>query len=73
MVRTDCIKDGSFIDPPYNTGNDFVYSDHFADPLERYREVTSQTTKSNPESMGRYHTNWHDVSPAAAGSESVAG
>ena len=47
-----------YIDPPYNTGNDFVYADDFADPLERYKEVTSQTTKSNPESMGRYHTNW---------------
>ena len=47
-----------YIDPPYNTGNDFVYEDDFADPLARYREVTSQTTKSNPESMGRFHTNW---------------
>jgi adenine-specific DNA-methyltransferase len=47
-----------YIDPPYNTGNDFVYADDFADPLARYREVTQQTTKSNPESMGRFHTNW---------------
>lgn len=47
-----------YIDPPYNTGNDFVYSDDFADPLARYREITQQTTKSNPESMGRFHTNW---------------
>lgn len=47
-----------YIDPPYNTGNDFVYEDDFKDPLERYREVTSQTTKSNPEAMGRFHTNW---------------
>ncbi len=47
-----------YIDPPYNTGNDFVYEDHFADPLARYKEVTNQTTKSNPETMGRYHTNW---------------
>lgn len=47
-----------YIDPPYNTGNDFVYADNFADPMARYKEVTQQTTKSNPETMGRYHTNW---------------
>ena len=47
-----------YIDPPYNTGNDFVYADDFKDPLTRYKEVTQQTTKSNPETMGRYHTNW---------------
>ena len=47
-----------YIDPPYNTGHDFVYADDFADPLAKYREVTQQTTKSNPETMGRYHTNW---------------
>lgn len=53
-----CIKISRNIDPPYNTGNDFVYADNFADPLARYKEVTEQTTKSNPETMGRYHTNW---------------
>lgn len=47
-----------YIDPPYNTGSDFVYEDDFADPMARYKEVTEQTTKSNPETMGRYHTNW---------------
>lgn len=47
-----------YIDPPYNTGNDFVYEDDFADPIARYKEVTQQTTKSNPETMGRFHTNW---------------
>ncbi len=47
-----------YIDPPYNTGNDFVYEDDFADPMARYKEVTQQTTKSNPETMGRFHTNW---------------
>ena len=47
-----------YIDPPYNTGNDFVYADDFADPIARYKEVTQQTTKSNPETMGRFHTNW---------------
>ncbi len=47
-----------YIDPPYNTGNDFVYEDDYKDPIEKYKEVTSQTTKSNPETMGRFHTNW---------------
>lgn len=47
-----------YIDPPYNTGNDFVYEDDFADPMARYKKVTQQTTKSNPETMGRFHTNW---------------
>lgn len=47
-----------YIDPPYNTGNDFVYQDDFADPMAKYKEITQQTTKSNPETMGRFHTNW---------------
>lgn len=47
-----------YIDPPYNTGNDFVYEDDFTDPMAKYKEVTQQTTKSNPETMGRFHTNW---------------
>lgn len=47
-----------YIDPPYNTGNDFVYEDDFKDPMAKYKKITSQTTKSNPETMGRYHTNW---------------
>lgn len=47
-----------YIDPPYNTGNDFVYTDDFADGIAHYKEVTGQATKSNPETAGRYHTNW---------------
>lgn len=47
-----------YIDPPYNTGNDFVYEDDFADPIAKYKEVTGQATKSNAETMGRFHTNW---------------
>ena len=47
-----------YIDPPYNTGNDFVYEDDFKDPLAKYLEVTQQATKSNPETMGRFHTAW---------------
>lgn len=47
-----------YIDPPYNTGNDFVYKDDFADNMANYKEITGQTTKSNAETQGRYHTNW---------------
>ncbi len=47
-----------YIDPPYNTGHDFVYEDDYSDPIERYKAVTSQATKSNPETMGRFHTKW---------------
>ena len=47
-----------YIDPPYNTGHDFVYNDGFADPIAQYKEVTGQATRSNPETAGRYHTNW---------------
>ncbi len=47
-----------YIDPPYNTGNDFVYEDDFTDPIAKYKEVTAQATRSNPETMGRFHTAW---------------
>lgn len=47
-----------YIDPPYNTGNDFVYHDDFKDSLENYKAQTNQLAKSNPESNGRYHTDW---------------
>lgn len=47
-----------YIDPPYNTGKDFIYKDKFGDSIANYKEITSQTTKSNPEYMGKYHTNW---------------
>jgi adenine-specific DNA-methyltransferase len=46
------------IDPPYNTGNDFVYNDSFLEPLGKYLESTRQTSKSNPETTGRFHVNW---------------
>jgi adenine-specific DNA-methyltransferase len=46
-----------YIDPPYNTGNDFVYPDNYADPLKTYLELTQQIT-SNPETSGRYHSAW---------------
>ena len=47
-----------YIDPPYNTGNDFVYHDDFRNSLENYIEQTNQAASSNPESNGRFHTNW---------------
>jgi adenine specific DNA methylase Mod len=53
-----CVKDDVFIDPPYNTGNDFVYEDEFADSINYYKKITGQALKSNPETAGRYHTNW---------------
>ncbi|WP_146284635.1 site-specific DNA-methyltransferase [Gemmobacter aquaticus] len=52
-----------YIDPPYNTGSDFIYSDKFSDGLETYLEATGQLENgvrrtSNPETSGRYHTAW---------------
>lgn len=47
-----------YIDPPYNTGNDFVYKDDFKNSLENYKKQTNQGMKSNPETSGRYHTEW---------------
>ncbi|PJW16585.1 site-specific DNA-methyltransferase [Geobacillus sp. WSUCF-018B] len=47
-----------YIDPPYNTGKDFVYKDDFRDNIRNYKEITQQTTKANTETNGRYHTDW---------------
>lgn len=53
-----------YIDPPYNTGNDFVYPDNFVDPLDTYLRMTGQRDEqgnlltSNPETSGRYHSAW---------------
>lgn len=47
-----------YIDPPYNTGNDFVYHDDFKNSIENYKEQTNQSSSSNPESNGRFHTDW---------------
>ena len=53
-----------YIDPPYNTGNDFVYPDDFDDSIDHYKEITGQVDSegnkqsTNPESNGRFHTNW---------------
>jgi adenine-specific DNA-methyltransferase len=47
-----------YIDPPYNTGNDFVYPDDFRAGVARYKELTEQTLTTNPETSGRYHSDW---------------
>lgn len=53
-----------YIDPPYNTGQDFVYNDNFAGGVQQYlawsRQVNEDGKKlsSNSESEGRYHSNW---------------
>src|SRR4051794_32204313 len=52
-----------YIDPPYNTGKDFVYPDNFQDSIRNYLELTGQVEggakiTNNPESSGRFHTDW---------------
>lgn len=47
-----------YIDPPYNTGHDFVYKDKFGDTIENYKAQTDQANQSNPETNGRFHSDW---------------
>ncbi|WP_460575316.1 site-specific DNA-methyltransferase [Hymenobacter coalescens] len=54
-----------YIDPPYNTGKDFVYPDNFQHSLRRYQELTGQPAAgagrklaANTEASGRFHTDW---------------
>ena len=52
-----------YIDPPYNTGKDFVYPDNYQDNIKNYLELTGQIEggqkiSSNTESNGRFHTDW---------------
>jgi adenine-specific DNA-methyltransferase len=52
-----------YIDPPYNTGKDFVYPDDFRDNIRNYLELTGQAEggkkiSSNTEASGRFHTDW---------------
>ena len=53
-----------YIDPPYNTGKDFVYRDDYRDNIRNYLELTGQIDgenrklSSNTEASGRYHTDW---------------
>lgn len=56
-----------YIDPPYNTGRDFVYKDKFEENIASYLRWSNQTdddgerTSSNSETDGRYHSNWLDM------------
>jgi adenine-specific DNA-methyltransferase len=53
-----------YIDPPYNTGNDFIYPDNFSESLQRYLEYTGQVDAegrkfgTNTEADGRFHSRW---------------
>lgn len=47
-----------YIDPPYNTGHDFVYNDSFQTTISDYKELTSTKSNANPEGNGRFHTDW---------------
>ena len=52
-----------YIDPPYNTGKDFVYPDDYQDNIKNYLELTGQTDggakiTTNTEASGRFHTDW---------------
>ncbi|MGG7666998.1 site-specific DNA-methyltransferase, partial [Dyadobacter sp. BHUBP1] len=53
-----------YIDPPYNTGNDFVYKDNFAQATDEFKEESglvdeqNQRLVANPETSGRYHSDW---------------
>jgi Adenine specific DNA methylase Mod len=53
-----------YIDPPYNTGNDFIYPDDFSESLQTYLEYTGQVDaegrkfSTNTEAEGRYHSKW---------------
>lgn len=53
-----------YIDPPYNTGKDFVYKDNFKNSIESYLEQTGQLSEegvkltTNPETSGRFHSDW---------------
>lgn len=52
-----------YIDPPYNTGQDFIYPDNFQNSIKNYLSITGQTDgiakiSSNTEASGRFHTDW---------------
>lgn len=55
-----------YIDPPYNTGNDFIYSDNYTEDRKPYWEQTGVTENgvkidTNVEANGRFHSNWMDM------------
>lgn len=47
-----------YIDPPYNTGKDFVYKDNFNDNIQNYKKMMNESYKTNTDASGRFHTNW---------------
>ncbi|NBL00494.1 MAG: site-specific DNA-methyltransferase, partial [Erysipelotrichia bacterium] len=53
-----------YIDPPYNTGRDFIYKDNFHDNIKNYLEITGQVDSdgnklsTNSDTNGRYHSDW---------------
>ena len=53
-----------YIDPPYNTGGDFIYPDNYSESLEAYLRYTGQTGEggsklgTNTDSDGRFHSKW---------------
>jgi adenine-specific DNA-methyltransferase len=53
-----------YIDPPYNTGNDFIYQDDYSQPRRAYLEKTGQMDaegnllRTNTEASGRFHSDW---------------
>lgn len=47
-----------YIDPPYNTGHDFVYRDSFQDSVTNYREQTNTAQQTNSDTIGRFHSDW---------------
>ena len=53
-----------YIDPPYNTGNDFIYPDNYSESLQTYLEYTGQVGEdgkrfsTNTETDGRFHSKW---------------
>ena len=47
-----------YIDPPYNTGHDFVYHDSFDDTIENYKQQAGLIDQSNADTNGRFHSDW---------------
>lgn len=74
LMQRSYARDGGqvkviYIDPPYNTGSDFVYPDNFQDNIKNYQElmgwrdqggeiVSSLASRKNTEASGRFHTDW---------------
>lgn len=74
LLQRSYARDGGqvkliYIDPPYNTGNDFVYPDNFQDNIKNYQQlmgwrdadgerVSSLASRRNTEASGRFHTDW---------------